>query len=32
VLIGIQGQQQVFKIGSDGYLDGGTLFGKLCKT
>jgi hypothetical protein len=31
VLIGIQGQQQVFKIGSDGCLDGGTLFGKLCK-
>lgn len=32
VLITVQGQQQVFKIASDGCLDGGTLFGKLCKS
>jgi hypothetical protein len=31
VLITVQGVQQVFRIGSDGCLDGGTLFGKLCK-
>jgi hypothetical protein len=31
VLITVQGVQQVFKIGSDGCLDGGTVFGKLCK-
>jgi hypothetical protein len=31
LLITVNGQQQVFKIGSDGCLDGGALFGKLCK-
>ena len=31
LLITFQGTQQVFKIGSDGCLDGGALFGKLCK-
>jgi hypothetical protein len=31
VLIIVNGQQQVFKIQSDGCLDGGELMGKLCK-
>jgi len=31
VLITVQGQQQVFKIASDGCIDGGAMFGKLCK-
>jgi hypothetical protein len=31
VLIGVNGQQQVFNIDDDGCLDGGNLFGKFCK-
>ena len=31
VLFTANGQSMVFKIDSDGCLDGGTLFGKLCK-
>jgi hypothetical protein len=31
LLITVQGQTQVFKIDKDGCLDGGDVFGKLCK-
>ncbi len=31
LVIDLRGQQQVFKIGSDGCLDGGGLLGTLCK-
>ena len=31
VLIGVNGQQQVFNIDDAGCLDGGNMFGKFCK-
>jgi hypothetical protein len=32
LLVTVQGQQQVFKILSDGCIDAGAVFGKLCKS
>ncbi len=32
VLLIVNGQQEVFKLDDAGYLDGGNLFGKFCKS
>jgi hypothetical protein len=32
LLLNANGQQMVFDIGSDGCLDGGTVYGKFCKS